>query len=59
MSRDIVQFVPFRKFKGDLSEFAGQVLEEIPQQMCQYFSMKGIIPNERKIKGKEHLLKRN
>eukprot|EP00287_Rhodomonas_sp_CCMP768_P017897 CAMPEP_0202809022 /NCGR_PEP_ID=MMETSP1389-20130828/1441_1 /ASSEMBLY_ACC=CAM_ASM_000865 /TAXON_ID=302021 /ORGANISM="Rhodomonas sp., Strain CCMP768" /LENGTH=589 /DNA_ID=CAMNT_0049479523 /DNA_START=15 /DNA_END=1784 /DNA_ORIENTATION=- len=34
--RDIVQFVPFREFKGHGSLLAAQVLRELPSQLLQY-----------------------
>ncbi|XP_060081518.1 copine-3-like isoform X2 [Ylistrum balloti] len=43
--RDIVQFVPFRKFKRvSAEELARQVLAEVPQQVVQYFTMRGLTP---------------
>jgi len=44
--RDIVQFVPFRKFKGDAEELASETLKEVPDQLVQYFFSKGIQPME-------------
>ncbi len=34
--RDIVQFVPFRDFKGDLSALAESVLGRLPDQVMSY-----------------------
>jgi hypothetical protein len=46
--RDIVQFVPFRKYKNlHYSELAKDVLAEIPGQLLEYFTHKGIAPNQR------------
>ena len=44
--RDLVQFVPYNKFKGKPQELAEQVLEEIPRQVVEYFQHKGIQPND-------------
>jgi len=43
--RDIVQFVEFRKFNNDPKVLAEQVLEEVPKQIEEYYSMIGRIPN--------------
>ncbi|XP_021347937.1 copine-3-like isoform X2 [Mizuhopecten yessoensis] len=46
--RDIVQFVPFRQFKNaSAQELARQVLAEVPQQVVQYFTMRGLTPNKK------------
>lgn len=44
--RDIVQFVPFRKFKGEFSseDLAKEVLLEVPQQLVSYMKQKGVRP---------------
>lgn len=44
-TRDIVQFVPFRKFGGDPGALAAEVLREIPGQVVEYFLSRGILPN--------------
>ncbi|KAH9509557.1 Copine-3 [Bulinus truncatus] len=47
VKRDIVQFVPFRKFKdGPPHELAGHVLAEIPGQVTEYFKMRKLPPNK-------------
>jgi len=38
-SRDIVQFVPFSKYKGDPERLAQQVLAELPKQVLKYHAM--------------------
>ena len=49
-ARDIVQFVPYRKFaagQGDnvaAARLAREVLAEIPEQLVSYFNSKGIQP---------------
>mmetsp|Transcript_27218 Transcript_27218/g.50411 ORF Transcript_27218/g.50411 Transcript_27218/m.50411 type:complete len:687 (-) Transcript_27218:294-2354(-) len=43
-ARDIVQFVPFRKFSHCASRLAAETLAEIPGQLAHYFSSKGIAP---------------
>lgn len=35
--RDIVQFVPFNKFKGNSQALAQEMLREVPKQVTQYF----------------------
>ena len=44
--RDLVQFVPFYRFKDDAEKLAEQVLEEIPRQVVEYYQHKGISPIE-------------
>lgn len=44
-SRDIVQFVPFRKFKDNLNELASEVLYEIPTQVESFMSSHGLSPS--------------
>lgn len=44
--RDIVQFVPFRKYgTGHFSELAREVLAEIPEQFLGYMQAMQIAPN--------------
>ena len=43
--RDLVQFVPFNKYKNDPNELAAQVLEEIPRQIKDYYAMNNIYPD--------------
>lgn len=46
MVRDIVQFVPFNKFKNKhYSLLAAEVLEEIPRQLIEWAEMNGVRPN--------------
>merc|ERR1711916_235960 len=46
MARDIVQFVPFRGFRGmSPAMLAKAVLEEIPTQVVSYFQCQRISPN--------------
>ena len=42
--RDLVQFVPFNKFRNDPNELAAQVLEEVPRQIMEYYTMNNIFP---------------
>ena len=42
--RDLVQFVPYNRFKNNPQKLAEQVLEEIPRQVVEYFQHKGIQP---------------
>ena len=48
MSRDIVQFVPFREFKNDTFKLAKETLQEIPGQVVGYFQKRGIHPRPSK-----------
>ena len=52
--RDLVQFVPFSRFQNDENLLSKEVLEEIPRQIVEYYSMNNLNPN--KIK---HLLSQN
>ena len=45
-TRDIVQFVPFSKFKNDAKKLSMEVLAEIPRQMIEYFQFKNLSPNK-------------
>jgi len=44
--RDIVQFVPFRKYQGNDAAYdlAQEVLAEVPRQLVEYMKSKGIVP---------------
>mmetsp|Transcript_22754 Transcript_22754/g.44678 ORF Transcript_22754/g.44678 Transcript_22754/m.44678 type:complete len:626 (+) Transcript_22754:490-2367(+) len=44
-SRDIVQFVPFIECQNNGPLLAKRTLAEIPEQIVQYFSQRGIQPN--------------
>lgn len=43
-TRDIVQFVPFNKYKNDPEALAAAVLEEIPSQVLEYYQSNNILP---------------
>lgn len=43
VARDIVQFVPFRKFQSP-TMLSREVLAEIPKQVADYFRMRGLAP---------------
>ena len=43
--RDLVQFVPFNKYRNNPTNLAEQVLEEVPRQVVDYYDMKKIYPN--------------
>ena len=45
-ARDLVQFVPFSKFQNNGIKLAEQVLEEVPQQICEYYKMNNLIPRD-------------
>ena len=42
--RDLVQFVPFNKFEGDEIKLREEVLEEIPRQVIEYYTLNFIYP---------------
>jgi len=42
--RDLVQFVPFNKYKSNPEKLAEQVLEEVPRQIIEYYTMNNIFP---------------
>ena len=44
-ARDIVQFVEFKKHKGNIKSLAKECLEEIPSQFIEYFTSRGIKPS--------------
>lgn len=48
MSRDIVQFVPFREVRENQLELARQVLFEVPGQLLSYMTSAGIRPKSAK-----------
>ena len=43
--RDLVQFVPFNRYRGNPNILAEQVLEEVPRQIIEYYTMNNIYPN--------------
>ena len=45
ITRDLIQFVPFREFRGKPHALARQVLFEIPDQLLNFMSTKNIKPN--------------
>ena len=57
--RDIVQFVPFRKFAKDPVRLAKEVLAEIPGQLTSYFASKRIKPLPKKMGDRAALVIRN
>ena len=42
--RDLVQFVPYNRYKYNPTKLAEQVLEEVPRQIIEFYSMNGIYP---------------
>jgi len=44
-SRDIVQFVPFSKYKHNPQKLAEETLAEIPRQLVSFMGLNGIVPN--------------
>lgn len=47
MDRDIVQFVAFRDCGHNEAELSRHVLAEIPRELANYFTQRGIVPNPR------------
>ena len=45
MARDIIQFVPFNKYKDTPQMLASQTLAEIPRQVVVYFNKVGHVPH--------------
>jgi hypothetical protein len=43
--RDLVQFVPYNKYKGDTNRLVYEVLEEIPRQVIEYYTLNYVYPN--------------
>ena len=43
--RDLVQFVPFNKYEGDINKLVYEVLEEIPRQVIEYYTLNYVYPN--------------
>lgn len=56
VSRDIVQFVPFREVHNDPVLLAKKVLEEVPKQVTDYFQLRGMRPNPKKVHDKQQLI---
>ena len=54
--RDIVQFVPYRKYNGNPNALCQELLKEIPSQVCQYMNLVGKNPNIRPPVNLEQLL---
>jgi len=46
--RDLVQFVPFNKVKGNKKELAKEVLAEVPTQLLEYMEAVKIKPGNKK-----------
>ena len=44
--RDLVQFVPFNKFENDEKKLSLEVLEEIPRQIVDYYTINNLNPNK-------------
>ena len=45
----MVQFVPFSKFQNDEIKLSKQVLEEIPKQIVDYYTINNLTPHKIKI----------
>lgn len=58
MSRDIVQFVPYRTFGNSPAALTKEVLAEIPREITNFFKIKRITPNSH-IQAAEYDFKRS
>ena len=47
--RDLVQFVPFNKFRNDSNKLSEEVLEEVPRQIIEYYTKKNLTPENIKM----------
>ena len=43
--RDLVQFVPFNRFRNNPTKLAEEVLEEVPRQVIEYYTINKLYPN--------------
>ena len=43
--RDIVQFVDYKKYRGNSEKLIEEVLDEIPKQIVEYYTLKNIYPD--------------
>ena len=43
--RDLVQFVPFNKFEGNENKLSQEVLDEIPRQVIEFYTLNFIYPD--------------
>ena len=43
--RDLVQFVPFNKYESDETKLIEEVLEEIPRQVIEYYTLNFLYPD--------------
>jgi hypothetical protein len=50
MVADIVQFVPFRRFRNNPQALASEVLQEVPAQLVDYMKRKGVVPQVAQIR---------
>jgi len=49
--RDLVQFVEFNKYEGDANKLVYEVLEEIPRQVIEYYTLNYVYPDMIKEEG--------
>ena len=43
--RDLVQFVPYNKYEGNTNKLVYEVLEEIPRQVIEYYTLNYVYPD--------------
>ena len=52
--RDLVQFVPFNKFEKDEKKLAEEILDEIPRQIIEYYTLNFLYPDTLKGSNEEN-----
>ena len=55
MESDIVQFVPYREFKGNPTQLAREILDEIPRQLLDFMRKNQIDPLPQTEEGRRRL----
>ena len=55
MAADIVQFVPYREFKGNPKQLARETLDEIPGQLLGFMKKNNIDPLPQTEEGKRKI----
>ena len=55
MESDIVQFVPYREFKGNPTQLARETLDEIPRQLLDFMRKNQIDPMPQTEEGRRRL----
>ena len=53
--RDLVQFVPFNKYEGDEKKLTEEVLDEIPRQIIEYYTLNFLYPESLENDNKDNM----